>query len=132
MAPEDMHTAGLRLCLEGTSWFSRCQQLQATGTADFREHLWPAWRMDVSGYAYTYKTLKTLRNESTKKKKKLQVRVENMARLSTSGTLSLRWGGGGGAGWRGGSPTPLSDFRNMGHCVDRSPSLRVVQVPRVL
>lgn len=62
---------------------------------------------------------------------KSQVQVGNIARLSTSDTLSLLQGGGC-AGWRGGSPTPLSNCRNMGHCIDHSPSLRVVRVPRVL
>lgn len=57
---------------------------------------------------------------------KSHVQVENIARLSTRDTLSLQRGGRG-AGWSGGSPTPLSNFRNMGHCVDHSPSLCVVQ-----
>lgn len=41
-------------------------------------------------------------------------------------------GWGGDTGWRDGNPTPLSNFCNMGHCVDHSLSLCVVQAPRVL
>jgi hypothetical protein len=69
---------GLRVCFEGTSWFSGCWQLQATALARFREQWRPAWRMDISGHTYTYKT---------------HVQIENIARLSSSdrpcATLSL-------------------------------------------
>lgn len=126
MALEDMHTAGL--CLEGTSWFfmmrtatsNRHCQIQGTLVASLEDG-----RFWICTHMQNFKSIKKM------SLLKSQVQVGNIARISTSDTLSLRQGGGC-AGWRGGSPTPLSNCRNMGHCVDHSPSLRVVQVPRVL
>lgn len=68
---------------------------------------------------------------STKK-----AQVDDIARISTSDTprATLPPPRGGGAGHRleGRKPVPLSNSRNMGHCVDDSPGLHVVPGPRVL
>lgn len=102
--------------LLGSAWkvphgFSRCQQLQATGTAKFREHLWPAWRMDVSGYAHTCKTFKAFKKMSLLKS---QVQVGDIARISASDTLSLRQGGGCRLeGWRPHSSLQLSQYGSL-------------------
>ena len=74
-------TLGLRVySLKAPHGFSGCWQLQATGTAKFREQWWPAWRTDLSGYTHTNKTKKYL---SLLKKK---TQVDNIARKSISDT----------------------------------------------
>lgn len=121
---------GLVYSLKAPHGFSGCRQLQATGTAKFREQWRPAWRTDISGYTYTYKKKKNF-FMSTKK-----AQVDDIARISTSDTprATLPPPRGGGAGHRleGRKPVPLSNSRNMGHCVDDSPGLHVVPGPRVL
>lgn len=44
------------LLFEGTSCFFGMPTAASNSTAKVREQWWPAWRMDVSGYTYTYKT----------------------------------------------------------------------------
>lgn len=87
MALEDMHTAGLRICLEGTSWFSRCRPLQARGTAKIQGTL-VASLEDGHFWICIHIQKKALTNESTK----ITSSIENIARLSTRDTLSLQWG----------------------------------------
>lgn len=91
MAPEDTHTAGL--CLEGTSWFfmmptatsNRHCQIQGTLVASLEDG-----RCWICTHMQNFKSI--LKKMSLLKS---QVQVGNMARISTSDTLSLRQGGGG-------------------------------------
>lgn len=113
---------------------SGCRQLQATGTAKFRERWWPARRTDISGYTHTTQRVFLFLflvvfffTESLL----THTQVDNIARISTSDapvTPPAGWGGTQG----GGADVPSSDFRNTGHCVDPSPRLHEVQGPRVL
>lgn len=103
--------------------FSGCRPLQATGTAKFREQ----WRPSLEdGHFWIYIHTKHFFKSLLKKK----TQVDNIAWINTSDTPPRERGGR--ASQRSGSPPPLSNFCNMGHCVDDSPSLHVVQGPRVL
>lgn len=126
----DVQPTGARLLFEGTSWFFRMP------TAASNRHCQIQGTVEASledGHFWIYIHIQKKKNffMSTKK-----AQVDDIARISTSDTprATLPPPRGGGAGHRleGRKPVPLSNSRNMGHCVDDSPGLHVVPGPRVL